>query len=1251
MFDNFSFRTRGFIKSAIRGEEIRIGGSTVGPFSADQISLLERIAANVVELGAKRGSDLVAFFETEATDAEEVAAPEEPKNVEPAVLRRWKLSRILAHSFRGIGPAAVTWELDFAGRPHLLHGPNGSGKSSILGAVCWCLTGHLLRDDGPPGPPEDVPTYSAGKKPKALPPRPDALTLLHADGTPSDIGEPFWVAVEIVDDSEAHGGSTWVRRNSRDGLAISSDGESWTAVASLDDAGISELDAELHFLLPARAAHLRFGKDSRPLSLFSQLVGLNELEEIAEIASRAHAALTKDANAIEKKDLPAHGDSIVASLERLNGLSSELLKTLPSYAAVQLASRTHIDAKAFTDDITGLISQNKKQLAADLAIELPAEVDPNRLAVERQLDLLPGHLDTATRCLQQDVSRLFGSTLGRKQVNDGSLASVVANLSTFVTNAKRQIEERLRWARREHEMDKARLMLAAAEHFEIEADTCPVCEQALTAADNVRAILHEMKPFATQPHLKKTIDDLELGLISELNAIVPPVERSDAAKSLGMRLQQDWKSLVESGFDGLARSVVRRFDAAIAELANGLPAPATNDDGGLSAGYEADFPGAFAQVEQAISEAERSVALERQLNERRADVETTLRSLLIYGPYTLATRLERGASTNQSIKVLSQARDVAMKIHSLEVERDKLLGRLRRLRAMADAAAATKDLDKHVRNEIIALVKAVELPMKQMYGRLYEDSHLSLDLITTGHAANPAVQGEFNIYLRTGDALVPAGAYANAGRLRALAICFAFALLGKSSGALKVLLLDDPALSLDDEHRARLLDHLIAPMLQNGTQVILATHYETFYKSAELLFASHCKLQLVPRRKQDESICFEPGDLLARLNQALAVSSCSWREMAINLRRWVERMLSAISSFCPEPFLVFNNIPGSVDGYERITDKRVATSRRAKIIGALRSPPFMRVMHRVAHDEEPVEAEVRDALAVVTVCRDDCDTEIARFRQLYQHATMSRSIGANIGIINLEASLPDAEIAIVGRAAAASFGIGMIWEEHGSISFVGVPVAIAKSNVLAPIARLGNLLLLDPNGDGAKDGDLVVAETAGGNRYLRRYWKAANFVNLEAVNPVEPLGPILVDFLGLRVRRVIGVLYDGFTCKPSGHDNEWATCTDVPKSKTVDLRAIRVDGTCLEPVARDGQLVLVHNVDHRLSQPKGELMFVDVVDRGAYVKRVYRQGDRWILCSVNPVVDEEPMLIAPDEINRACNVVGVLFEGDESSDP
>ena len=204
--------------------------------------------------------------------------------------------------------------------------------------------------------------------------------------------------------------------------------------------------------------------------------------------------------------------------------------------------------------------------------------------------------------------------------------------------------------------------------------------------------------------------------------------------------------------------------------------------------------------------------------------------------------------------------------------------------------------------------------------------------------------------------------------------------------------------------------------------------------------------------------------------------------------------------------------------------------------------------------------------------------------------------------------------------------------------------ALVKSDVLAPIAFIGQYLLLDHRDVPPNDGDLVVVETFDGDRLARRFWRYEGCVNLEAANPTTPAAPIVLPTDQCSARRVIGVLFEGPNCRSGGVGEEWAAPGDLKGAQFKGIFGIRVDGTSFEPIARDGQVVLAKKVEELSGIANGTLACFDIDGIGAVLKRCYSVGDKWILCPANPVEVEEPILIDVSAVFHAYKIVGVLFE-------
>jgi len=554
-----------------------------------------------------------------------------------------------------------------------------------------------------------------------------------------------------------------------------------------------------------------------------------------------------------------------------------------------------------------------------------------------------------------------------------------------------------------------------------------------------------------------------------------------------------------------------------------------------------------------------------------------------------------------------------------------------------------------VRSEVTQMVGLLDTKMREYFQLLYDDEVLELQMLTTGNAANPNVKDELNTYLRAGDQLVPIGPFCNAGRFRALVLSFVFALLHQSQGTIGVTILDDPAVSLDDEHKARFIDHLVGPILTSG-QVVLATHYETFYKDCQPVFSNARQLYMTPRPRCADVVSFEPGDLLDRVEQVLNNATSGWKEAGGNLRIWAERTLATLSAYCPEPFIIFNNVPGSIAAYAEMRDENVATPERDQIVAALRSPQFGRVLHKCAHDEEFTATDVEDGLRSLEPCRKAVKKEIERFKKLYSHALVGRRVPSasdvpqlNIDILRLKNIVSPWTLSIVREAAAAHNGQGIDWDENQIHSLEGYQMVLATADTLSPIVLVGQSLLLDNTETTPANGDLVIVETTDTRRYLRRFWKSLDgSVMLVTANATRPRQPVHLSSRQHKMRRVVGVLFSDVNIRGETKADEW-TPFEPPDGWSSNIVGLRIKGTSMEPFVREDQFVLVRKGDtQRIT--RGMLGCVDIKDVGTVIKRCYPSKTEWVLCSMNPNDVEDPMRVGPQDILHAYPLVGTLFE-------
>lgn len=353
-----------------------------------------------------------------------------------------------------------------------------------------------------------------------------------------------------------------------------------------------------------------------------------------------------------------------------------------------------------------------------------------------------------------------------------------------------------------------------------------------------------------------------------------------------------------------------------------------------------------------------------------------------------------------------------------------------------------------------------------------------------------------------------------------------------------------------------------------------------------------------------------------------------------------------MSSYCPEElqFMIYNDLVGSLRAYGKITDDRVATAERKKILEVL-TPELIEDVRRLAHDEDVTETEFKDTFEALKECKKNVYNEIKRLKDLYQKDLIALGIQpkANISILSLNSPLGDWKFNIVGRAAAAEDGVGVLWEENEVCRLTRNQVAILKLDTIAPIGLTGQYLLLDSDEREPDDSDLIVVETQDKKRYVRRFWvEGDKSIWLEATNPIHPYRPIKLSEGEHLVRRVVGVLFDEVGVKSGQEGDEW-----IPgklSDKWLDgVVGVRVEGTSMEPIAREGQIVLVRKkVGQKIT--KADLACIDMTERETVIKRCYPSKSDWVLCSINPNEVQDPISVSAGEIRHAYPLVGVLFE-------
>ncbi|WP_158264911.1 S24 family peptidase [Blastopirellula marina] len=1239
-------RSQSVVNELLSDGKITFGKKAVGKLSENAKKSLGYIAGRLDELQQEKTRTIVDLLESDWTDLEIPEPIDFDFQNQSNPGKSWTLHSLESLSFRGLAPAGEVWTYDFEGQSHLIYGPNGCGKSSLLGAISWCLTGRVFRDDQAPAAPSQVEAFSDADAPKRLADRPDALSLLDVEGNSHSPSEEYYVAVKFID--EVSKDCIYLKRHSVEGLSFSSNGDDWTTNSQDLESSISELDIELQVLMPARLNHLSFGKNPDLIALFSKMIGLDQLEQIGQIARQVTTSARTEANKLSKTPLKEVERQIAGKIETLRNQARNTRIANAALLKDKLPLPSADVFKAFAAYLEEEKSNSLGLLVSELGLSIPHKDDMQETdRFDADLDKLSQQVAFALESIQKPLLNSFTLLDTSKWPSPTALAEMEDSLEKFLRDTLSTIQDRFIWWKETQTNPKSSLLLAAAEQYLADSEECPLCDQDIDHDKQLQANLSRLRPLAVNPILKKSLEDLSRSLQDRLSGIVSPEYQKRSDTSNVNSVTSDWARFKTITCPGLLQNIATKWDDSISRLASELFPLLEQDDPTLTESYDDDFKKEFTDLEQAFARSRSFVSLARQAAHSRERLAQKLNDLLQapeLSKESLLLAIMSGKDTSNILKTIGACISTTSELQELTTTRISLQNRIELLNTIANATEELKPLENLVRHQTRELFASVDPRVKSLYQKLYDNELLQVDMVTPGHAANQDLKDQFNVYVRSGNERVPMGPFSNAGRLRAIALSFAFALIEQNSARLKLCVFDDPALSLDDEHRGRFFMHLVSPFLDER-QVILATHYETFYKQGELFFNGNVKTKLIPRRTYSDAVCFEPADLLDRLESAITEGGGNWREYGNNLRRWTERVLHHLSAFTPEPFVVFNNLGLSISNYKGITDPRVANTQRDQIIAAFESPQFEAIKHRCAHDEDPTETEVRDGFTQLKGCNKAVRKEIERLRRIRNHDIQGMAIEhrPSIQCTALTHEIEEHQILVFASAAASTSGAGIDLHDSETVDVGRLSYCVAKSDRIAPIAYAGQTLIVDNNETRPNAGDLVVAEH-GGTRFLRRYWTVDHNIYLESVNSAAPVDPAILTGGECLIRRIVGVLFDAVSVSTSRQTDEWAHGNSHSLPALRGFRGIRVIGSSMEPIARTGQMVLVKEHEDVTALPAGTLACIDTESDGVLFKRIYRRDREFILCSANPNDLIDPIVIGAQAIISVYRVCGVLFE-------
>lgn len=1258
------------ILTLLRGDplEASSGKGGVQKLGTPARRLLRALWSSRADLTLRKPVDQVAVVRALYADvpspAQEVPAPPAPNT--SGTRPRWRLHHLRCRSIRGVAPFGEEFEFAFDGDSVLIYGPNGTGKSSLVNAIAWVFTGKVSTDCDSES--EVVTLYAPAKgsgRPTKLCDWPVVNTIPH--GSDPKKSHPNCAAEVTL--KSADGSRTLHLRRTPSSLDTSSDGAIWQPCPDLSAHGITPLDIQLS--ISAATVFGRRSLESSPDTrhLLSMMLGYDALEELGGLVTGMAAALTK----VFKSESEAVQERKTRLRAHLSGLSGAIREGHP--VRVALTALTG-EASLTSDLIRGA------HAAAVTAVELAeadlADVLGLRVSDRSSVAGLGDAATAALSALDKPWAELFPAlgvfaTAGIEDPDGATSASpdrIATRLEALETAARHRIEARLAWWRQEVVPgSRATLLIQAAAYYVPDTHTCPVCEQSVRGVP-VEARLAELKGSSAE--LRAELRIFFRDLTDEVERIVPQSIRSLADADPAALVRAGWARLKAAHAPPLA-SLAARYDSVIADLANfTVPVP-DRVESLFPAGAEDAFREAGAVLATVIRLSWRGLAVASWAAERFVPLIGQLTAALTSPdaiPPSLYAVLAKGGLAAADAAPLCAARDaLAAAAH----EADAI--------AVADGAVAAVEEIRTAIEEIKNVGKFAEAEVEHVFGRIRDATidrygkmypHSNPDLRFVRLHVNKGRDKTVEAYLATDSFELPGHQVANAGCIRAVALAFYFALLEKHPGGLGFVVMDDPILSLDENHREAWSANVLRPCL-SSTQVILATHQRQFLNNCRSDFHPGRLVELNPRTRS-RRITWRPGDRLANAERMVEVD---WNSAPVELRKYREELLITLDTYSPVSFFMQRQLKDSLERYAAFSPPHPLSGANAKIAGRLRDEKVARVLDPGSHamtEADVTEPMVRvclgELLEVDVLLRKELDRlEDLRLRELRSKSIPARpALDAIVETPPAHPAIIPAELLRIGEDAAA-------WRDDQALKIIGMAAAQTRGCVvdmaelprdarfppggavlvaadgLAPLARSGQWVLLADPSVRVGDGDYAAVIDQGGNHFLRRVWSAGDVWLFEAINPLAHLPPIRVRKCACAVRKIVGVIYEPARSPRFGTTRltkEWHPRQDFPAGLLGGRFGVLVRGTSLAPLVGDGHTVVVgQKIDTRFeSVGKGSLAVVETDDSnvGNVIKRVYPGERSWQLLSPNPIDPRSPLVVPNKSLRAVWPVHGVLFD-------
>jgi hypothetical protein len=812
-----------------------------------------------------------------------------------------------------------------------------------------------------------------------------------------------------------------LRRDLVNGLTSSADLLTWQPCKSLEDFGISALDLQLSLTAPSTFGRKAIETADDTRSLLSMMLGYDDLEALGELASTVAKNRTVQFNS-ETKGLTSSRTDVVARLQSQIDILPETSE--PRRLLTELAGKqpiTSADITATDTSFAGLVTTAEQALATVLGISdapLPPKLADN-------LTVLLTDLEAGTGTVFPSLDKISPKQLFAVATDDEALAKSTAvkeKLRVCLEQMAPKISARYDWWSKEVTPgSKATLLLRAAGFYDPNSDACPVCEKKITDA-TLREDLVKLKGEnqAVAQEIKAFFSDLT----EEIKECFSDTQFAAGKTPFIEAVRSDWKSFKERlGKMGLA-TLVEPCNTPIEEhIEASCQATTWQSPNLFPSGASPIFLAAATSFNATLAQAGRTLSLlEWSCGSHSAVSEVFKTKLCAANETSLLGRLASGRQAAADVRPLAAIRENLKGLREKVEGIEGLAAETAILATLKAPLDELKSLSKYAANEVSRIFERIQEKTVENWKLLYPEEPMGFGPfgLSMKKGKDKTVEG----LIAGPDYKAPLQHFANAGWQRAMALSFYFSMLDHHPKGLGFFLLDDPILSLDDQHRELWASKLLSPTF-SAFQVVLATHQRQFLRTCGHHFEPECTFELNPRTRK-RAISWLPGHYLLRATANLAHD---WANTPNIMRKYRESVVPTLEPYSPVPFLVPGNLQNSLDNYRGLTLPNPLAHKgiNAKICDMLAVPAIATVLDEGSH--APTEANVTQAMVIacherLLACDRVLRDEISRLEEQRARAMRSTVIHSNIlpfpSIPPAASWNEEVEIEILGGAAARS---------------------------------------------------------------------------------------------------------------------------------------------------------------------------------------------------------------------------------------